>query len=43
MWRNIMNDAEFIYGVENFDEYISNRKTKIEKKVFKKCDVMITL
>jgi predicted phosphodiesterase len=41
MWRNIMNDAEFIYGVENFDDIFEIERPKIEK-VFKECDVMIT-
>ncbi len=41
MWRNIMNDAEFIYGVENFDDIFQIERPKIEK-VFKECDVMIT-
>jgi|GEM_PF-455632 len=41
MWRNIMNDANFIYGVENFDDIFQIERPKIEK-VFKECDVMIT-
>ncbi len=41
MWRNIMNDANFIYGAENFDDIFEIEKPKIES-VFKKCDVMIT-
>ena len=41
MWKNIMNDAEFIYGVENFDDIFQIERPKIEK-VFDKCDVMIT-
>ena len=35
MWRNIMNDAEFIYGVENFDDIFEIERPKIEK-VFNK-------
>jgi len=41
MWKNIMNDAEFIYGVENFDDIFQIERPKIEK-VYKECDVMIT-
>ena len=41
MWRNIMNDANFIYCVENFDDIFEIERPKIEK-VFKECDVMIT-
>ena len=41
MWQNIMNDANFIYGVENFDDIFQIERPKIEK-VFKECDVMIT-
>jgi metallophosphoesterase superfamily enzyme len=41
MWRNIMNDANFIHGVENFDDIFEIERPKIEK-VFKDCDVMIT-
>ena len=41
MWHNIMNDAEFIVGVENFDDIFEIERLKIEK-VFKECDVMIT-
>ena len=41
MWKNIMNDAEFIYGVNNFDDIYEIERPKIEG-IYKECDVMIT-
>jgi len=41
MWRNVMTDVNFIYGVSNFDDIFEIEKPKIES-VYKNCDVMIT-
>lgn len=40
-WKNCMNDANFIVGIENFDDIFEIERPKIEA-VYKKCDVMIT-
>jgi len=41
MWKSFMNDSNYMFGVENFDDIWELEKTKIEK-VYKECDVMIT-
>lgn len=41
MWINVMNDWNYLYGVENFDDIYRVEKPKMEA-VHDKCDVMIT-
>lgn len=41
MWHNCMNDSNFIFGIENFNDIFEIEKPKIEA-VYKNCDVMIT-
>jgi len=41
MWHNCMNDYNFIFGIENFNDIFEIEKPKIEA-VYKNCDVMIT-
>ena len=40
-WKNCMNDANFIVGIENFDDIFEIERPKLER-VYQKCDVMIT-
>ncbi|RXK03587.1 metallophosphoesterase [Halarcobacter bivalviorum] len=41
MWHNCMNDSNFIFGIENFNDIFETEKPKIEA-VYQNCDVMIT-
>ena len=40
-WHQTMNDAGYIYGIDNFDDIWEIEKPKVEA-IYKKCDVMIT-
>ena len=41
MWHNCMNDAQKIYGINNYDDIWNIEKSKLEA-VYNQCDVMIT-
>lgn len=41
IWSQFMNDADYIYGITNYDDIWKIEKSKIET-VYEQCDVMIT-
>lgn len=41
LWHHTMNDANYIFGIQRFDEIWDIEKPKIEA-VYQECDVMIT-